>query len=166
MFDLGLLLVRLVFGLIMAAHGTQKVFGWFGGYGLDGTGGFMESLGFRPGRFFAAAAGWSEILSGLLFALGFLGPLGPALMISVMIVAGVTAHSGKGVFAQNGGYEVPLLYAVGAAAVALTGYGAISLDAAIGLPFAWSPFVTISVLVAGVLGAFANLALRRRTVTA
>ena len=58
--DAGLLLARMVLGLLMAAHGAQKLFGWFGGYGLAGTGGFFESLGFRPGRFFAAAAGFTE----------------------------------------------------------------------------------------------------------
>ena len=60
--DAGLLLARVVFGLLMAAHGTQKLFGWFGGYGLAGTGGFFESLGFRPGRLFAAAAGGTEFV--------------------------------------------------------------------------------------------------------
>src|ERR1044072_3276783 len=87
MFDLGLLVARVVLGLLMAAHGAQKLFGWFGGYGIAGTGGFMESLGFRPGRFFAAAAGTTEFAGGLLVALGLLGPLGPAMIISTMIVA-------------------------------------------------------------------------------
>jgi putative oxidoreductase len=60
--DTGLLLARVVVGLVMAAHGSQKLFGWFGGYGLAGTGGFFEQLGFRPGRFFAMAAGTSEVV--------------------------------------------------------------------------------------------------------
>ena len=59
--DAGLLLLRVVLGLVMAAHGTQKLFGWFGGYGLAGTGGYFESIGFRPGRFFAMASGTSEL---------------------------------------------------------------------------------------------------------
>ena len=80
--DAGLLVARTVFGLVMAAHGSQKLFGWFGGYGLAGTGGFFESLGFRPGRFFAALAGSGELFGGLLLALGFLGPVGPALVLS------------------------------------------------------------------------------------
>ena len=83
----GLLIARLVFGLLMAAHGAQKLFGWFGGYGLNGTGGFMEKLGFRPGRLFAAAAGFSEFAGGLLVALGLFGPVGPALFLSVMILS-------------------------------------------------------------------------------
>src|SRR5262245_37076915 len=125
----GLLLARLVFGLVMAAHGAQKLFGWFGGYGLAGTGGFFASLGFRPGRLFAAADGLSEFSGGLLIALGLLGPVGPALVLSVMIVAAVTVHVKNGLFAQNNGIEVPLLYATAAVALALTGPGAFSIDA-------------------------------------
>src|SRR4051812_44623372 len=90
--DLGLLLVRVVFGLIFAAHGSQKLFGWFGGYGLAGTAGWLEGIGYRPGKIFATAAALGEFLGGLLLALGFLGPVGPALMVSVMIVAMVTVH--------------------------------------------------------------------------
>src|SRR5947199_5776821 len=104
---IGLLLVRLVAGGLMAAHGSQKLFGWFGGYGLTGTGGFFEGLGFRPGRLFAAAAGASELMGGLLVALGLLGPVGPALVLSVMIVAAVTVHW-HGVFAASNGVEIPL----------------------------------------------------------
>lgn len=157
--DAGLLLGRVVLGLLMAAHGSQKLFGWFGGYGLAGTGGFLESLGFRPGRFFAAAAGFSEVAGGLLVALGLLGPLGSALIISVMIVAIATVHISHGLFAQNNGIEVPLLYAVGSAAIALIGNGAYSLDAALGL--SWPAEVVWIALGLGVIGGFANLALRR-----
>src|SRR5262245_17095405 len=153
--DAGLLLGRVVLGLLMAAHGSQKLFGWFGGYGLAGTGGFFESLGFRPGRFFAAAAGFSEVAGGLLVALGLLGPLGSALIIAVMIVAIATVHISHGLFAQNNGVEVPLLYGVGAAAIALIGHGAYSLDAVLGLT--WSAEVIWVVLGLGILGGFANL---------
>ncbi len=90
--DSGILALRLVLGLLMAAHGSQKLFGWFGGHGLAGTGGFFEGLGFRPGRAFAAAAATSEVGSGLLIALGLFGPVGPALMVSVMVVAAVSVH--------------------------------------------------------------------------
>jgi len=90
--SIGLLFARIVIGLLMAAHGAQKLFGWFGGYGLNKTGEFFIHLGFARGRTFAAAASVTEITSGLLVALGFLGPIGPALMISVMIVAAVTVH--------------------------------------------------------------------------
>jgi putative oxidoreductase len=160
----GLLLARLVFGLVMAAHGSQKLFGWFGGYGISGTGGFLESLGWRPGRLFAALAGIAEFGSGLLVASGFLGPIGPALMLSVMIVATISVHWKNGLFAQNGGIEVPLLYSTTAIALALTGFGPFSLDAVLGLTS--GPVVTVAVLVVGVAGAFLNLALRRPVIAA
>ncbi len=159
--DTGLLIARMVFGLLMAAHGTQKLFGWFGGYGLTGTGGFFEQLGFRPGKLFAAAAAGSELTAGLLVAAGLLGPLGPALIISVMIVAAATVHWQHGVFASNNGIEVPLLYGVAALTLALTGYGAVSLDAALGLT--WSEPVIWTVLAIGVIGGFGNLAIRKTT---
>ncbi|HST07680.1 MAG TPA: DoxX family protein [Gemmatimonadaceae bacterium] len=107
--DSGLLLIRLIFGLVFAAHGTQKLFGWFGGHGLAGTGGWMESMGFRPGKTFAAAAGLGEFVGGLLFALGWLGAVGPALMLAVMLVASITVHRKNGLFATNNGIELPLL---------------------------------------------------------
>lgn len=157
--DSGLLLARVVFGLLMAAHGSQKLFGWFGGYGLAGTGGFFESLGFRPGKLFAAAAGGTEFAAGLLVAFGLLGPLGPALIVSVMIVAMATVHWANGLFSQNNGIEVPLLYAVAAAAIALIGNGAYSLDAVLGLT--WPAQVVWVALALGVVGGFANLAVRK-----
>src|SRR5688572_21831745 len=121
--DTGLLIARLVFGTVMAAHGAQKLFGWFGGYGIAGTGGFFESVGFRPGRLLAVAAGLGETAGGLLVAAGLLGPVGPALMLSVMIVAS-SLHWNNGLFATANGIELPLLYSAGAVALALTGYGA------------------------------------------
>jgi putative oxidoreductase len=157
--DTGLLIVRMVVGLVMAAHGAQKLFGWFGGYGLAGTGGFFESLGFRPGRFFAAAAGFTEVAGGLLLAFGLLGPLGPAMIISVMIVAIATVHWQHGLFATNNGYELPLLNIAAVAAIALIGNGAYSLDALLGL--SWSAGVVWTLLALGVIGGFANLAVRR-----
>jgi putative oxidoreductase len=157
--DTGLLIARMVVGSLMAAHGAQKLFGWFGGYGLAGTGGFFEQLGFRPGRFFAATAGATEVVAGVLVAFGLLGPLGPALIVSVMLVAMATVHWQHGVFAQNNGIEVPLLYAVAAVALALTGFGAFSLDAALGLT--WSAEVAWTAIGLGVLGGAANLAIRK-----
>ncbi len=162
---IGLLVARVVIGLVMAAHGAQKLFGWFGGYGLNKTGEFFVHLGFRPGRAFAAAASVTEITSGLLVALGFLGPIGPALMISVMIVAAITVHWEHGLFATNNGVEVPLLYATAALAFAVTGYGRYSLDAWLGIADRWTPTITWIVLGAGALGGFANAAIRRRPTT-
>ena len=157
--DTGLLLARVVFGSLMAAHGAQKLFGWFGGYGIAGTGGFFESLGFRPGRFFAAAAGFSEVLGGSLLAVGLLGPLGPAMIIAIMVVAMATVHWPNGLFGQNNGIETPLLYAVAAAALALTGSGAYSFDALLGL--SWPLSVSWIAIGLGVLGGFANVAIRK-----
>jgi len=159
--DFGLLLLRSVAGLVMAAHGAQKLFGWFHGYGLAGTAGYFERLGFRPGRLFATAAAVAEFAGGWLITLGFLGPVGPALVLATMIVAAVSAHWPKGLFAQNGGYELALLYALIAVGLALTGPGAYSIDAATGLASLWTPGVAWGALLAGVAGGLANLVARR-----
>jgi len=160
-FSAGLLVLRLVLGLGMAAHGSQKLFGWFGGHGLAGTGGFFEMIGFRPGRLFALAAGITEVASGLLIALGFLGPIGPALMLSVMIVAAITVHLKNGYFAQSNGIELTVMFAVGAVALAFTGFGQFSLDAVTGLAGYFTTPETLIALALGVVGAVGNLAMRR-----
>ena len=159
--DSGLLLARIVLGVLMAAHGSQKLLGWFGGYGIAGTAGFFEALGFRPGRLFAATAAVTEIVGGVLMALGLFGPVAGALIVSVMIVAAISVHWPHGVFASTNGIEVPLLYGVGAAALTLTGPGAYSLDALLGLTTLWTPEVTWLALAVGIGGGVANLAIRR-----
>jgi putative oxidoreductase len=159
---IGLLIARVVIGLLMAAHGAQKLFGWFGGYGLNATGEFLAQIGFRPGRAFAFMASATEVASGLLVAAGFLGPVGPALMISVMIVAAITVHWEHGLFAAKNGIELPLLYGAAAFALAMTGFGPYSLDAWLGIAGRWSTPATWIVLALGIVGGIANLALRRR----
>ena len=159
--DAGLLVGRLVLGVLMAAHGTQKLFGWFGGYGLTGTAGFFEALGFRPGRLFAAAASLAELAGGLLLAAGFLSPLASSLILAVMIVAAIGVHWTNGVFAATNGIEVPLLYGAGTIALALTGPGAYSVDALVGLTSFWTPAVAWTAIAIGALGGCANLAIRR-----
>jgi putative oxidoreductase len=156
--DQALLLLRLVFGLIMAAHGAQKLLGWFGGDGLAGTGGFFEGLGFHPGKLFALAAGLSELGGGLLIALGLLGPIGPALVLAVMIVAAATVHLRNGFFASTNGIELTLLYATAAVAIALGGPGRFSIDALLGLH--WSTIIVWGALFVGLAGGLANVALR------
>ncbi|HEU4587814.1 MAG TPA: DoxX family protein [Gemmatimonadales bacterium] len=158
--SLGLLIARLVVGLGIAAHGAQKLFGWFGGHGLEGTAGYLDSLGFRPGRTFATAAAVAEFGGGVLVALGFLGPIGPAVVLAVMLVA-MTQHWSNGFFSMNGGIELPLLYATAGVALAFTGPGAYSLDAALGLTGLSTPTVETVVIILAVLGAAGSLAARR-----
>src|SRR5438093_4811227 len=94
--SIGLLILRLVVGVTLAAHGAQKLFGWFGGYGIAGTGQFLEQLGFRPGRLHAAQAGIAELLGGLFLATGLLTPAAAAAVVAVMVVAAVSAHLKNG----------------------------------------------------------------------
>src|SRR5439155_1475112 len=107
--SIGLLILRLAVGLSLAAHGAQKLFGWFGGYGIAGTGQFLEQLGFRPGRLYAAQAGIAEVAGGLFLAAGILTPAAAATVVAVMLVAAVSAHIKNGFFAHNGGYEYTLV---------------------------------------------------------
>ena len=130
--DTGLLVLRLLVGLTLAAHGAQKLFGAFGGGGLHGTGAWLESIGFRPGRRQAQLAGGTELAGGLLFGVGLLTPVAAAMVIGVMIVAGVAGHAGKGFFITRGGWEYCLLLAGVASGLAFTGPGAWSLDHAMG----------------------------------
>jgi putative oxidoreductase len=162
--DIALLLVRLI-GIGFAAHGAQKLFGWFGGHGLAGTGGFFEQIGFRPGHLFAAAAGFSEIAGGLLVAFGLFGPIGPMFMIAVMTTAALSVHAPNGFFAQNNGYELPLVYGVLALVLAFTGFGAYSLDAAFGLSTVWTPTLSWIFVGLGILGGLGNVATRRKAAT-
>ena len=126
---LGLLIVRLVVGLLFVAHGAQKLFGWFGGYGIKGTGGWFESIGVKPGATMAVLAGLTELGGGLLFALGLVTPLAAVLIIIPMLVAIAKVHGANGLWATANGYELNLLYIVIALGVALIGAGSYSLDA-------------------------------------
>jgi putative oxidoreductase len=103
------LIVRVAQGSLMAGHGAQKLFGSFGGPGLEGTSGFMEMLGMRPGRPWAYLAGLSEFGGGVLTALGLLNPLGPLGVIGSMSMATRKAHWGKPIWVTEGGAELPVL---------------------------------------------------------
>jgi putative oxidoreductase len=160
--DVGIFLVRLFFGLAIAAHGAQKLFGWFGGYGLKGTGGFFEGIGFKPGGLFASAAGISEFLGGLLLVVGLFTPLGAAAVLTAMIVASVSVHLKNGFFVQSNGFELAFLYGAVAMGLIFTGAGSYSLDAELALGLLNAPTVKIGVLVASLIGAGLTLALRKQ----
>ncbi len=159
--DVGLLIARLVIGLLMAAHGAQKLFGWFGGHGLSATGEWFVQIGFNPGRLFATLAALCEFMGGLLVALGLFGPVGPALMLAVMVVAAIGVHWRNGLFATNNGIELPVLYATAGVGLALSGPGRYSLDALLGIRSPWTTTAIWGALVVGAVGGFVNLALRR-----
>src|SRR5256885_16056302 len=125
----GLLLLRIVAGGTIFAHGAQKLFGWFGGGGVRGTAGFFENMGFRPPVLLAALAGLGET-GGLLFAAGFLTPLPPLGMTIVMLNAIAVVHWSKGFFNSNGGPRFPPLLAPPPAAAPRTGPGPLSVDRA------------------------------------
>ncbi|HUS17186.1 MAG TPA: DoxX family protein [Chloroflexia bacterium] len=131
--NVALLLLRGTAGVLLAGHGAQKLFGWFGGPGLEGTTGWLGSLGFRPPRAWALMAAIGEFGGGVLTALGFLNPLGPLGIIGAMIMATGKAHWGKPIWASAGGPELPITNLSIAGAVALAGPGAYSLDYLLGL---------------------------------
>jgi putative oxidoreductase len=127
------LIVRLAQGSLMAGHGAQKLFGSFGGPGLEGTSGFMEMLGMRPGRPWAYMAGLSEFGGGLLTALGLLNPLGPLGIIGSMSMATRKAHRGKPVWVTEGGAELPLLNIAVSTALMIREPDRYSLDRVLGI---------------------------------
>ncbi|MER7756156.1 DoxX family protein [Kitasatospora sp. NPDC097643] len=125
-YDAGLLLLRLTLGLTMAAHGSQKLFGWFGGGGIDGTGQFFTMSGYPAGNTMAVVAGLTETLGGLALAVGLLTPLAGAAIVGTMVNA-IAVTWGGGFFAPKGS-EYELLLTAGAAALALTGPGRYAVD--------------------------------------
>src|ERR1700681_938663 len=156
--SIGLLLARLFLGLGVAAHGAQKLFGWFGGYGIKGTGGFFEgSLGLKPGALFATMSGLGEFGGGLLVAIGWLGPIGPALIIAVMTIAMITVHWKHGFFVTSSGVELPLMNVAGALALAFAGFGAYALDAVAPVAVLATPQVAWIAIIIAVVGALLSI---------
>src|SRR4051794_41865872 len=109
----GLFIIRAVLGALLFAHGCQKLFGWWGGHGLEGTGGFFHQVGHRPGRQMAALAGMSEAGGGTLLFLGLLTPLGAAAVIGTMAGASISVHKANGAWARNRGRPGPRWCALG-----------------------------------------------------
>jgi putative oxidoreductase len=150
--DFGRTLLRTVVGALFVGHGTQKLFGWFGGHGPEGTAGFFESLGLRPGRRHAMLAGATEAGSGALLVLGLLTPVAASGVVGVMTTAIQRVHARNGVWSTNGGYEYNLVLAAAAVALAADGPGRPSLDAVL-LPGFKGNGWALAALGAGVGGA-------------
>jgi putative oxidoreductase len=158
---LGLLILRLVVGLTVAAHGAQKLFGWFGGPGMSKWTQSVERLRIRPAQPWAWVAALSEFGGGLLLALGLLSPLGSLAIVGTMLVAIATVHLSKGFWVTRGGYEFNLAIIGGAVALALTGPGAYSLDNALGLHLP-EPAILIIGTIAVIIGVTVTLASRKQ----
>jgi putative oxidoreductase len=149
--DLGLLILRVVVGALFAGHGAQKLFGYFGGGGLEGTAGMFDKLGLRPAWLHARAAGTAEFMGGLMLALGLFTPFAAAALIAVMTTAVITVHGPNGVWNTHKGYEYNLVLVAIAFALAAVGAGAWSLDNAFGFDLngvGWA----IGALVVGIAG--------------
>jgi putative oxidoreductase len=152
MVNLAALILRAVLGGLMAGHGAQKLFGAFEGPGIEGTAGFMEMLGLKPGKQWAQLAGASEFGGGVLTLLGFLNPLGPLGVIGAMAMASRTAHGGKPIWVTEGGAELPVTNIAAATALMLAGPGKYSLDRAFGIRLpAWIGVVGLVFVVLAVM---------------
>jgi putative oxidoreductase len=153
--DSALLILRLVVGLYAAAHGAQKLFGWFQGHGFSGTQGFVGGmLGYRPAWFWTLAVGSAEFVGGVLFAFGLLSPIGAIGVGAAMLSATAVPHWSKGPFGTNGGYELPLTNLAVAVGIGLAGPGAYSLDHLLGLsvPGVYAEAIALLALVGVVVG--------------
>lgn len=125
---LALLALRIPTGIVFAAHGAQKLFGWFGGYGLEGTGQWMASIGLEPGFLMALLAGSAEFFGGLALIFGVLTRPVAAVLAFTMVIAIFSVHIGNGLFMSNNGYEFGLALLTIATAVSFTGGGKLSVD--------------------------------------
>ncbi|MDQ6825999.1 MAG: DoxX family protein [Candidatus Eremiobacteraeota bacterium] len=158
--DTALLASRTILGMSIGAHGAQKYFGWFDGPGLEGTARVMDGVGFRPPEQFAAATALGEMSSGTLLTLGALGPIGPAVMLSIMLVASETVHKKNGYFAQDGGIELNVVYSAAALLLANVGYGNFSVDKVTGFSKLHKPWVAWLAVAGGIGAGLSILSLR------
>lgn len=165
MVDLALIVLRVAAGALLAGHGAQKLFGWFGGHRLTGTAQFMETLHLRPGRAWAMLAGLTELAGGLLILLGLLSPIGPLAVIGAMVMAALKVHWGKPIWVTSGGAELPLTYAGIAATLALSGPGYYSLDRALNVQMpSWVSIAAVAaILIILALGWLSGMELRTTT---
>lgn len=153
----GLLVLRVVLGLVLAAHGAQKLFGWFGGLGLADFGVMLERLGVRPGWSWAIVSGVVEFVGGLFVVIGFLTPIAALFLAGNLLVAILTVHLVHGFWNQDGGFEFPVSLLGALVALSLIGPGAASVDAVmhLSLPEPASWLVNVIVVLLGVIGAAA-----------
>ncbi|MEZ0164144.1 DoxX family protein [Kineococcus sp. LSe6-4] len=162
--DLGLLALRLGIGGTLVAHGAQKLFGAFGGGGLEGTAGAMHAMGFRPGKRNAVLAGASEAGGGALLALGLATPVGGASAAAAMAAAAFV-HKPNGFFVTSGGFEYPAVLGLTSVALAVGGPGRYSVDAATGHVFN-KRWTTALALVGAGIGAYTTIKARQQAVAA
>ncbi|MDA0167488.1 DoxX family protein [Solirubrobacter taibaiensis] len=146
----GIAILRAVVGGLFIGHGTQKLKGWFGGYGIEGTGGWMESIGLYPGKHHATAGGLAETAGGALLIAGLATPAASAAITGSMTVATLKVHGPNGVWGQNNGYELPLVMTVAAFAITASGPGSFSLDRR-----EWGTAWALAALGAGIAGGYA-----------
>ncbi|MEA2647153.1 MAG: putative oxidoreductase [Chloroflexota bacterium] len=156
MLDVGLFVLRVAIGLMISAHGGQKLFGWFGGQGMNGWTGMVEKMRMRPTSLWAWTAAGTEFLGGLALAAGFMTPVAGAMLFGAMLVAALTVHLANGFWNTKGGIEFPLTNGIACLALAITGPGAISVDTILGLqPF--GPYLVVVAMLFALAGVVAAL---------
>lgn len=158
-FDLGVLLLSVGTGLTFAAHGAQKVFGWWGGPGMAGWQGAVASMGFRPAPLFAVVSAYIELIGGLLLAIGLITPVAAAALVAQSVVIVFQAHWSKGFFNRNGGIEFGMIMGIAAATALLIGAAAFSVDAVLGIAFA--PSTRVALLALGLVAGAIAMAVPR-----